>query len=228
VPIPKPVNNVDQCYAICQTSWDESEDKAMSRKSDAIYKQLTNAVDIKAIDENEYIVPFLASVKSVDRDDDLIDIDTMITAEFERNPVVPWAHNRSSPPVGKVVKIKKTKTYLKVWIKFAVEEDEFAAKIFNMVKGGYLNAVSIGFMPSWEDIERPKDMKLSGRKVERIYKNVELYEISIVPVPANRDALRTAKAFGHEDLSQDDYKFLNDAIKDEPDAAKEKIAELEA
>jgi HK97 family phage prohead protease len=162
-----------------------------------IKKSVHSFVVEKDIDEENRIIPFVASAYTVDRDGDLIDIESMNIDEFLRNPVVNYAHDihsHSATPIGKGVKIERTKKFLKIWVQFVPPEiDPFAEKIYQLVKNKFLNAVSIGFIPDYSNVINPDSMAIGGKTVSRLYNNVELYELSVVCVGSNRDALRIDK-----------------------------------
>jgi hypothetical protein len=67
----------------------------------------------------------------------------------------------------------------------------FADTIFRLLQGNFLRALSVGFKPwSWTlstDPTRPGGLD---------FKKQELLEISVVPVPANANALMEARAKG--------------------------------
>jgi hypothetical protein len=63
---------------------------------------------------------------------------------------------------------------------------EFADTVFDMLKGGFLNATSVGFRP----IEFEDDHFRKGKN----YLKQELTEFSIVPIPSNPDALVLQRA----------------------------------
>ena len=100
------------------------------------------------------------------------------------------AHDSSSPPIGRASHILVEGERLMGDIEFAAPETyEFADTIYRLVQEKFINAVSVGFMPiewSWsEDKSRP-----GGIDFERC----ELLEISVVPIPANANALIEARA----------------------------------
>ena len=138
-----------------------------------------------------------ATTGNPDTDNDVIKPDGIDTSIYENNPVVLWQHNRDMPPVGKCISLKKIdnnsnfgnnlKNNIKGsggWIgtvQFMTQDvDEFSYKIFKMIKGGFLNAVSIGFMVN--------DMENNSLGGYNILKS-KLYEFSIVTVPANSECL---------------------------------------
>ncbi len=78
------------------------------------------------------------------------------------NPVIPWAHQIDQPPVGKMLRIWKRGTALMGLMKFATaDEYEFADVVYKLIRGGYLNAVSISWVPI--KYERARDKNRPGR-----------------------------------------------------------------
>lgn len=125
---------------------------------------------------------FTISTAAVDRDGDTIDPKGWDLGSYTKNPVVLWAHDYSSPPVGKAVNIKSTEHGLQADVEFLPQGlDPFADKIHDMCKAGFLNATSVGFRGMEYD-------EASGRKGYD-FKKQELLEFSIVPVPCNPEAL---------------------------------------
>lgn len=125
---------------------------------------------------------FTISTAAVDRDGDTIDPKGWDLGSYAKNPVVLWAHDYSSPPVGKAVNIKSTEHGLQADVEFLPQGlDPFADKIHDMCKAGFLNATSVGFRGVEYD-------EAQGRKGYD-FKKQELLEFSIVPVPCNPEAL---------------------------------------
>lgn len=138
-------------------------------------------------------VSFVASSVDADRYGDTIDQAGWETAAFEANPVLLWAHSHSTPPVGKVGALVKDGGPLRATAcEFTpAEMHPFGAQVGEMVKNGFLNTVSVGFLPiEWE--ERYDE---GGRFLGYHFKRQELLEISVVPVPANPQALIEGKSF---------------------------------
>lgn len=137
---------------------------------------------------------FTISTAAVDRDGDTIDPKGWDLGSYSKNPVVLWAHDYSSPPVGKAVNIKSTEHGLQADVEFLPQGmDPFADKIHDMCKAGFLNATSVGFRGVEYD-------EASGRKGYD-FKKQELLEFSIVPVPCNPEAL-AQRGIKNEQLKQ--------------------------
>lgn len=182
-------------------------------------KLFSTNIKIKASDEDR-TVEFIASKEVVDRDREIIKVKGIDLKNYKKNPVVLFAHDKFGLPVGKTVKITKSKDTLKMKVQFATaEEYPFADTIYRLVKGGYLNAVSIGFMPDYEKIE------YDDKKRTRIFNSIEMFELSVVPVPANQEALATGKsiekALEDKVIDEDEFdeweKLLDDTSYEEGD-----------
>src|SRR6266567_3463521 len=140
------------------------------------------------LNEKARTITVTASTETVDRYGDIVRIAGINCENYMKNPVVLWAHDANLLPIGKAVDIQKTggaNPQLLITIQFAkAEENPEAEKVFQSYKGGYLNAVSIGFLPKSYEI-RIED----GRPCGMDFIASELLELSCVPVPANPEAL---------------------------------------
>jgi HK97 family phage prohead protease len=140
------------------------------------YKQLAS----KALSLGERVFRFIASTPDEDRDHDRIEQRGWSYDNFLKNPICLWAHDYSGTlPIGKVVYIGIMGGALVVDIEFATHP--FAEEVFQLVKAGFLNAVSVGFRP----ITSTPNYETGGTD----FQEQELLEVSIVPVPANPAAL---------------------------------------
>lgn len=143
----------------------------------------------KAVDETARTIEFVVSTGTRDRDGDTVDPKGWRLDAYQRNPVVLWAHDASQPPVAKALRIGVDGGALKALAQFPdAETYAFADTVFRLYAGGYLSAVSAGFMPG-----AAEPFEADGIKGYRITEQ-ELWEFSAVPIPANPDALVAAKA----------------------------------
>jgi HK97 family phage prohead protease len=138
------------------------------------------------------IVRFILSDGSVDRMGDTIDPNGWDLAGYKQNPVVLFAHDALAPPIGRMVNIFSDGLRLIGDVEFATAATyAFADTIFRLVRDGFLNAGSVGFRPInfffAKDRDRPSGVD---------FHQTELLEFSIVPVPANENALAQACAKG--------------------------------
>lgn len=164
-------------------------------------KNLTKLFKSKAssIDESKYQATFVISDESVDRQGEVIKQDGWDFENFKANPVILFGHDSYDLPIGKAVDIYTDgdKTY--AVIEFAAEIYDKAMIIWNMVKTGILRTVSVGFINNEYDNNE-------------LTKN-ELLEISIVPVPANPNAILLAAKDGS--ISKKDAGFMISAMEKE-------------
>lgn len=111
-------------------------------------------------------------------------------AAFKRNPVFLWAHESDELPIGRVDDIGESDGVLSGGVRFA--DHPFADTCLQLYRQGFLNACSVGWLPV-----AGKRATEPGRDPGAYdFSKVELLEISAVPVPADADALATARAAG--------------------------------
>lgn len=116
---------------------------------------------------------------------------------FRKNPQVLWAHDQRSLPVGTVERVWKgrnagTPALMTESVFHAADENPMAPLVEKLVAKGALPGVSVGFVPLdmvWpESEEERKELDLGPWGV--YHRSQELLEESVVPVPANANALR--------------------------------------
>ncbi len=130
-----------------------------------------------------------------DRDDELIESSAWKLDSFRKNPVIMLCHDYTSPPVGKALWVKADSNGLKFKAKFA--NTERGREVYQLFKEGIMSAFSVGFKPNRDAIlESPKDGKYKDMGLKRVYTDVELLEISCVPIPSNSEALVEAVKSG--------------------------------
>jgi HK97 family phage prohead protease len=150
--------------------------------------------EIKILEDTERTARFTISTDSEDRDKDTISITGWKLENYRKNPVVLWAHMYWQPPVGKAIELTISEHKLISTAKFTSQEEyEFGAMVYRLIKGGYLNATSVGFQPlKWSYSEERRGRY--GPAVD--FLEQELLEYSVVPVPANPEALIEARSLG--------------------------------
>lgn len=125
---------------------------------------------------------FTISTESVDRDRDVISVSGWRLQQYRQNPVVLWAHDYKSLPIGTTQALSAGSPGLQADMKFVPKDVyPFAWTVQEMVKLGVLRAASVGFKPlkyAYNEERRGVDVEES-----------ELLEWSIVPVPANAECL---------------------------------------
>lgn len=144
-------------------------------------------IETKTADDGGKRYTFTISTASIDRDRDVIAVDGWYTDAYMRagGPVL-YGHGfdaNGTMPVGKTTKIWATKNALKAEMAF-IPGDPFAERVQRAVDFGALRATSVGFRPL------PNKAAWNEERGGIDFREQELLEFSIVPVPANADAIR--------------------------------------
>lgn len=130
------------------------------------------------------------STRGRDRHGDILEPGGAQVASFLKNPVVLWAHEYRSLPIGRATALTREGEALKADVIFA--GTPFAREVYGLYAGGFLKGWSVGFLPlEWEVMEDAQG-RFNGYHV----KSWELMELSAVPVPANPEALTEALGKG--------------------------------
>lgn len=177
----------------------------------ALAKRGVNIVDKAQMANGELAygqVDVLVSNAAVDRYGDSITMEGIDLSAFRTNPVVLWAHDYKSVPIGQVVKDWNDGTSLYCRIQFDVDNDTFANLIYLKIIYGYIRAVSIGgLVTKYGTIEEDGMTWTDWSTIEQL----EMIELSVVPVGAHPEALVTAKRFGFEgDAEMATFKEFNE------------------
>jgi hypothetical protein len=139
------------------------------------------------------------SAPSLDRDRDrVMPMGAQLDA-YRRNPVVQWGHGYAEPwqTIGRTVDLSVSADGIDALFELREPASDSDPQhiVLALWNGGFINASSIGFQPLAAE---PNDF--GGLD----FTSWEMLEFSLVPIPANRDALRraadehplAAKAFG--------------------------------
>jgi len=136
---------------------------------------------------------FIASTATLDRYKEIIEPAGWRLDSYRSNPVFQNAHNYGDIlfTLGKALSTEVRAVgggqALCQRIQFATEVNPVARIAYGLYKGGFLNAVSVGFIPlRWEDGGKSAE---AGPAPRRRYLEQELLEVSAVAIPANPDAL---------------------------------------
>jgi HK97 family phage prohead protease len=135
----------------------------------------------------ERILEFIASTAQVDRYGDIIEVEGWELDNWLKVPVILYGHDYGGFPIGQGVSaIKDPLRGLVIQAKFATAAENPEADIaYRLAVGGYIRAVSVGFM----DLEREPLLDNEGNRTGWRFKRAELLEVSLVAVPANPGAL---------------------------------------
>ena len=154
------------------------------------------------------IIDFRSSDQTVDRYNEIIVAGGWKLENYQKNPVVQNAHRYSSvlDTVGKSIQTEVRGDHLFQRVAFAVAENPIAKITYQLYKGGFLNAVSVGFIPKrWENGSQEVGYR-------RKYIEQELLEVSAVGIPANPNALKLGFESGAVEKS--DLKEMLALLKD--------------
>lgn len=116
---------------------------------------------------------FIASTPAIDRQGESIDQNGWELENYLKNSVLLWAHDYTQPPIGIVDKIGMENGNLVIEGRFA--PTDFGQQIRKLYDLQMINTVSVGFIPK----------EMNGNIITKS----ELLEVSVVPVPANPQAL---------------------------------------
>lgn len=144
---------------------------------------------------------FAASTPGVKRDGIELRPEGWRTENFERNPVILWAHDYRSLPIGRGTVVDSDSGSLRIAVEFD-QSDPFARTVQRKYRDGFLNAVSVGWDWVRED-GSPIDFETwISNSDEDLARQLwyDLLETSAVPVPADADALLERRRSALADL----------------------------
>lgn len=142
----------------------------------------------QAADQPGAVIDFVSSDETLDRYGEVIAPEGWRLANYRRNPVFQNAHQCGDVlyTLGRALITEVRNGRLFQRIEFAVEANPVARIAYELYRGKFLNAVSVGFIPlRWEN-GGPNDPWV------RRYVDQELVEVSAVGIPANPNALALA------------------------------------
>jgi uncharacterized protein len=147
----------------------------------------TYQTETKAAGEDRVLSVRISTVNP-DRSKDVVIPKGAILTNYKRNPVVALGHNYSGLAVAKADNIQITDDAIFAKVQFPPQGVyDVADTVYELYKGGFMNAWSIGFVPV--DYTERKD---GGYE----FKEWELLEFSAVLVPDNPEALTIARSKG--------------------------------
>jgi HK97 family phage prohead protease/HK97 family phage major capsid protein len=164
----------DEASDACELAWEDRSARGIKHKTHS---------------EAVHGMEFVLSDESVDRMGDIISADGWDLEGFKKNPIALWAH-RSDQPIGTWENLRVQDKTLRGKLTLAPKGiipriDELRA----LIDAGILRAVSVGF----REIESDPIDKSHPYRGTRFTKQ-ELVECSLVSIPANANAVATAKS----------------------------------
>ena len=185
----------DSAYAICTATLEAigepAETKApvtvtsIEKTAETIRKFYV--AEIKALKNGD--VEAYVSTEAVDRVGDVIKAKGWLLDNFKKTgaPVL-FSHDYSQPPIGKAVEMEIQRKGLWSVTRFH-EKTQLSRDLALLARDGDMRSWSVGFNPA-EEPEMRKDEK--GNFAGYIFNKAELLEYSLVPVPANPEAVSKA------------------------------------
>lgn len=163
----------------------------------------TFSTNVKA-ENGERAVTAIISTAAVDRDGEVLIPQGCNAKDYEKNPIVCYAHDSYwLLPVGKCLALKRDEDSLTAKIQFAerpetlpIDQEWEPDTILAMFQQGILNAFSVGFMPIEVREATSRDITKFGDGCRRVYSKWSLLEISVVSLPANQEAVALAVSKG--------------------------------
>jgi len=151
--------------------------------------------EVKQVGDRRFAFGF--SNESPDQAGDIIQARGWDLAVFKQNPVILWAHDGTTrPPVGKGLNVKKGVDVggspgLAGEIEIAKEgTSEFTDTLLRFVEEGLVRATSVGFKILESKRMEPEEKVKLGMSPWGIFSTKQrLFEVSLVSVPMNSDAL---------------------------------------
>jgi HK97 family phage prohead protease len=136
-------------------------------------------------------VDFVISTGALDRYNSTIAPKGWRIENFNRNPVVLWAHDDSIPAIGRAENTQIGASVRSRAIFADRDTHPLADTVYRLVKAKFINAASVGWIPlKWQFVEE------EGRGFGVDYLEQELLEWSVVNIPANPECLVDARSMG--------------------------------
>ena len=142
---------------------------------------------LRTVNKDERTVDFVASTEAIDSYGEIVEQKWRLD-RFKSNPVLLFAHDSRSLPIGQVTKCDVMTgpggPQLECSVKLAsAAANPLAENVWQSIVEGTLRAVSVGFVPN--------DVRYEKRGGEEVFvlSDNELHELSVVAIPANPQAL---------------------------------------
>ncbi len=159
---------------------------------------LRESLHTRAAPTGDATLDFVSSDETPDRWGEVISAAGWRLENYRRNPVFQNAHQYGDVifTLGRALatEVREIEGRVALYqrIEFAVEANPMARIAYGLYRGGFLRAVSVGFIPlRWADAQGE-----TGAGIRRRHLEQELLEVSAVSLPANPNALALAVKSG--------------------------------
>ena len=146
---------------------------------------------VQSADDSTRSIRHIITSLTVDRDGEVVVPKGVKTDNFKDNPVVLFAHDYNSLPIGKNIALRVEDDKIIATTQFA--DTELGREAYKLYKEGFMNAWSIGFISL-----KSSDEKVLPNQTGKTYQEWELLEYSAVSVPSNPQALTVARSKGFD------------------------------
>ncbi|HZL58986.1 MAG TPA: hypothetical protein VFC38_04740 [Stellaceae bacterium] len=170
----------------------ETEASILGPVSNRTAKLVAPAGKMSFVDEASRSARFAISNPSVDLAADSIDENGWVLDNFNKNSLVLWNHDSSTPAIARAVKTGLEGKELMSTAIFAPRDvHPLADTVYQLIKLGFLRAASVGFIPLSWSFSGDKN-RIGGIDIKR----QSLLEWSICNIPCNPDCLVVGRAKG--------------------------------
>ncbi len=168
--------------------FDDAELVELASELDTDTGLVVRALGVKSINRDSRSVDVLASTDTLDSHGDIVE-QSWDLDRYRSNPVVLFAHDHKSLPVGHADLVRVEGGALMARLNFVDEKaNPIAEQVYQSFVQGSLRAVSVGFVPRHVRVEHDEN----GKQLFVLSDN-ELHEISAVPIPSNPETLGRMK-----------------------------------
>ncbi len=142
-------------------------------------------IELKQMDDPDFFFfeGYASTFGNLDRTDDIVMQGAFLESLSEMKPKLLWQHD-TSEPIGIFEKIREDEKGLFVTGKMPKKDSFVSGRVIPQMEIGSINSMSIGF----RTIKSEFDTETEIRKLIK----VKLFEISLVSIPANPEAIITA------------------------------------
>ncbi len=144
----------------------------------------------------------IITTSAIDRDHEVVVPAGMNSKDYERNPVLLYAHDPNKP-IGKMLSMRRGDSAIDADFVLAPRPDNHEGEwlpdtIGSLMRFGALNGVSIQFAPIEGGMRKATkaDSEKYGGGVKNVYSKWKLLEVSVVSIPANQEAIISAVSKG--------------------------------
>jgi len=205
------------------------------------------SIGIKSVNVEERSIVHVITDSTIDRSQEIVDPNGVDKRNYDKNPVVLFGHNYRAmgdqiPIIGRSAWVKQEGESLIAKTIFS-DATPLARDAWALAKEGLMPATSIGFIPTGIELAALEDVNdlnpvnrgdFDPKSQVFIFRKWELLEYSLVPIPANPNAVERRALSQALDLSRSDEMrgLLKSALTEkricELESCREKMPDIDA